>query len=226
MPLNEQKVQESIYAFLKETLDIFNLIKKYSILIEEKLPDHKAPVHAANELKSLVFHLYNTISFPEHVEINILEAKEHLCRAFYDLHCITISLFIEEIKDKISCYKITTVANAFPEYGSIIRPAIRNIQEQLRDIRTNRNTDTTLLNVDIDTFSEQVRTMARFDDIVESMKPVLNRYDEEKEEEERRREEKDKRKRHKDKIWDIAKIVIGAAIGAVITWLIKSNKSS
>jgi hypothetical protein len=98
MPLNEQKVQESIYTFLKETLDIFNLIKKYSILVEEKLPDHKAPVHAANELKSLVFHLYNTISFPEHVEINILEAKEHLCRAFYDLHCITISLFIEEIK--------------------------------------------------------------------------------------------------------------------------------
>lgn len=223
MPLNEQEVQGNIYAFLKETSNIFNLIKKYSILVEEKLPDHKAPVHAANELKSLVFHLYNAVSFPEHVKINILEAKEHLCRAFYDLHCITISLFIEEIKEKICSYKTTTIANAFPEYGSIIRPAIGNIQEQLRDIRINRNTDITLLNSDINTFSEQVRAMARFDDIVESMRPLLNKYDEEKAEEERRKDEKDKRKRNKDKMWDIVKIVIGAAVGAVITWLIKKN---
>lgn len=159
------------------------------------------------------------------MEINILEAKEHLCRAFYDLHCVTISIFIEEIRDKLITYKTTTVANAFPEYGSIIRPAIRSIQEQLREIRTNRNTDITLLNADINTFSEQIISMARFDDIVESMKPMLNRYDEEKGQEEKTKEEKDRKRRNKDRIWDIAKIVIGAAIGAVVAWLVKSNKS-
>lgn len=222
---NEEKAKESIYVFLKETSNIFDLLKKYSILIEEKLPEHKAPVHAANELKSLVFHLYNTVSFPEHVDINILEAKEHLCRAFYDLHNVAISIYIEGIKDTLNTYKTTTVANAFPEYGNTIRPEIRVIQEQLREIRTNRNTDITLLNSDINTFSEQVKALARFDDIVESMKPVMNKYDEEKKEEEDKKDAKERQKRNRDKIWDLVKILIGAAVGALIT-LFVTNKNS
>ncbi|MGI8952244.1 MAG: hypothetical protein ACR2FN_11765 [Chitinophagaceae bacterium] len=125
MAPDDKTAQESIYEFLKETSNIFNYVKKYSILIEELLPEHKAPIHPANELKSLVFHLYNSPILPNDVSINILEAKEHLCRAFYDLHNIIISSYIEKIKANISSYKRTTIANALSEYGSTIRPAIR-----------------------------------------------------------------------------------------------------
>jgi hypothetical protein len=222
---NEEKAKESIYVFLKETSGIFNRLKKYSILIEQKLPDHKAPVHPANELKSLVFHLYNTAEFNEHAEINILEAKEHLCRAFYDLHTIIISLYKEAIEEVIKSYKSTTVASAFPEYGSIIRPQIRIIQDQLREIRTNRNTDISLLNSDISKFDEQIRALEKFDDIVESMKMDMSKYDAEKKEETDEKERKEKEKRKKDKGWDLLKILIAAAVGALITFLVTSKYS-
>jgi len=207
MTTDEQIAQQEIFKFLRDTSHIFTHIKKYSILIEEILPAHKAPIHPANELKSLIFHLYNGALFPADVSTNILEAKEHLCRAFYDLHNIIISAYIEKITDNIKVYKRTTLANAFPEYGSTIRPAIRDIQAALREIRTNRNTDIALLNTDVNTLTEQVKAMARFDDIAESMQQEMNLYEAEQ-----------KRKNIGDKLWDVAKIVIGALIGAVITY--------
>jgi hypothetical protein len=177
MSPEESKAQEEIFKFLKETNPIYSMCKKYSILIEEILPKHKAPIHAANELKSLVFHLYNASKFPNDIDTNILEAKEHLCRAFYDLHSLIVSIYIEQIKVKLTAYKSMTVANSFPEYGNTIRPAIKDIQESLQILRSNRNTDIDIINSNISEFEQQVKTLARFDDIVESMKPQMNEYE-------------------------------------------------
>ena len=135
-----------------------------------------------------------------------------MCRAFYDLHNVVVSIYIEDIKNILKGYKIKTIANAFPDYGSTIRPAIRNIQEQLREIRATRNTDVTLLDDDINVFSEQVAAIARFDDIVESMKPELNQY-----------ETEEKRKNIKEKAWDVAKILLAASVGAAITFFITAK---
>ncbi|MEP6948310.1 MAG: hypothetical protein ABI863_03500 [Ginsengibacter sp.] len=214
MTNEEQIAQGEVFRFLGDTSHIFNYIKKYSILVEEILPAHKAPVHPANELKSLAFHLYNSALFPTDVSTNILEAKEHLCRAFYDLHNIIISAYIEKIRENLTFYKRTTLANSFPEYANTIRPAMRDIQADLREIRTNRNTDIALLNTDINTLTEQVTAMARFDDIVESMQQEMNLYEAEQ-----------KRKNIGDKLWDVAKILIGALVGAVITYFIISHNS-
>src|SRR5690348_8320222 len=105
MPSSEQiNPQDEIFKFLQETDSIYNLAKKYSILIEELIPAHKAPIHAANEIKSMVFHLYK-VAQSSNISDNILEAKEHLCRAFYDLYSILIAIYIEQIKNKISVYK-------------------------------------------------------------------------------------------------------------------------
>lgn len=177
MSAEELRSQEAIYQFLKDTNEIYNMCKKYSILIEEILPTHKAPIHAANELKALVFHLYNASQYPDNIDTNILEAKEHLCRAFYDLHSLIVSIYIQQISNKLALYKPATIANAFPQYGNTMRPAIKEIQEQLRELRTNRNTDIALINSSISDFEQQVRTLATFDDIVESMKPAMNRYE-------------------------------------------------
>jgi len=101
MNTNNQEAKEKLFDFLKETAEIFKQLKNYSILIEERLPENKAPIHAANELKSLVFHLYNIAENPENIDINLIEAKEHLCRAFYDLHGITVSVFASLIAESI-----------------------------------------------------------------------------------------------------------------------------
>ena len=207
MAENDQIAREEIFRFLKDTSDIFNHIKKYSILVEQILPEHKAPVHPANELKSLVFHLYNSAILPADVSTNILEAKEHLCRSFYDLHSIIIAAYVEKIKETVSVYKRATLANAFPHYADTIRPGMLDIQAALREIRTNRNTDIALLNTDLNTLTEQVKAMARFDDIVQSMQQEMNLY-----------EAEEKRKNIRDKLWDVAKILIGAVIGAIITY--------
>jgi hypothetical protein len=224
---NEEKAKESIYQFLKETSGIFNRVKNYAILIEQKLEGNKAPVHPANELKSLVFHLYNTAAINEHTDTNILEAKEHLCRAFYDLHTIIISIYKERIENVINSYKSTTVAAAFPEYGSVIRPQIRVIQDQLREIRISRNTDISLLNADIFKFDEQISVLEKFDDITEGMKTEMNKYDAEKkteaEEKEMKEKAKEEEKRRKDKKWDITKILITAAVTALITLFITNR---
>jgi len=226
---NEETAKESIYAFLKETAPIFNRLKKYSILIEQKLPDHKAPVHPANELKSLVFHLYNTAEFNEHTVTNIIEAKEHLCRAFYDLHTIIISIYKESIEETIKNYKSTTVATAFPEYGTIIRPQIRIILDELREIRTSRNTDISLINSDISKFDEQIKALEKFDDIVEATKIDMDKFDAEKKEEAEEKEKKENEKASikskKDKIWDLVKIIITAGISVAVT-LFVTNKNT
>ncbi len=169
--------KEEIFKFLTETNTIYNHCKKYSILIEELLPSHKAPIHAANELKSLVFHLYNAAQ-SKSINDNIVEAKEHLCRAFYDLHSLLVSIYIEQIKNKLSAYKDATIANIFPEYGNTIRPIIKDLQVNLQKLRSNRNTDIDMINENIDQFQEQISTLAKFDDVVESMKPAMNAYEE------------------------------------------------
>jgi hypothetical protein len=224
---NEEKAKESIYLFLKETSGIFNRVKNYAILIEQKLEGNKAPVHPANELKSLVFHLYNTAEVNEHTDTNILEAKEHLCRAFYDLHTIIISIYKERIEKVINDYKSSTVSAAFPEYGSVIRPQIRVIQDQLREIRISRNTDISLLNADITKFDEQISALEKFDDITEGMKTEMNKYDAERkaeaEEKELKEKAKEEEKRRKDKKWDIIKILITAAVTALVTIFITSR---
>jgi hypothetical protein len=201
MSLDEIKAQESIFRFLKDTNEIYNMCKKYSILIEELLPKHKAPIHAANELKALVFHLYNASKYPADLDTNIIEATEHLCRAFYDLHSLLISIYIQQIRNKLSVYQPTTIANSFQEYGNTIRPALREIQESLRDFRTNRNTDVAIINANISDFEQQVRNLARFDDIVESMKPIMNKYELEQ-----------KRKTISKIVWDIVKVIIIGAL--------------
>jgi hypothetical protein len=177
MSPDEANAQKEIFKFLQDTKSIYGMCKKYSILIEEILPKHKAPIHAANELKSLVFHLYNAAQFPDSIDINILEAKEHLCRAFYDLHSLIVSIYIEQIKVKLSAYKSGTIANSFPEYGNTIRPAIKDIQESLQILRSNRNTDVDIINSNINEFEQQVSSLARFDDIIESRRPAMNEFE-------------------------------------------------
>ncbi len=207
-------LKDKIFAFLKETNYIYAFCKNYSILIEELLPKHKAPIHAANELKSLVFHLYNAANIPKEVNTNLLEAKEHLCRAFYDLHCMVVSIYITQIKERLTPYKITTISNAYPEYHSVIKPAMRDIQDNLREMRTNRNTDIELLNNGIGIFESQVKSLARFDDITESALTDLNKYDDEQ-----------TASRFRNGIWDSLKIVLGAIIGATATYFIITRNS-
>ncbi|MES2328140.1 MAG: hypothetical protein V4539_00970 [Bacteroidota bacterium] len=214
------EVKERIYTFLAETSEIFSLLKKYTLLVEEKLPEHKAPIHAANELKSLVFHLYDAVNHPDHIDTNILEAKEHLCRAFYDMHNVTVSLYIESIKAAVDSYSSVTRSTVFPDYTSIIRPQIRIFQEQLREIRARRNTNIAQLAADVSAFSEQVRVLATFDDHVEDMKKDMDKFDEEKEAEKK----KERREAQMGKGWDIAKILLTAVISGVITYYITVAK--
>lgn len=205
MPNQEEAAQKLIFDFLKETSQIFGVVKKYSILIEELLPDNKAPIHAANELKSLVFHLYNSADHPEYVETNIIEAKEHLCRAFYDLHSMVISIYIKQISEKIKSHKLTTISEVCPEYSQIIRPSMRDIQENLREIRSNRNTDIALIQEGIKNFEDQTKALARYNDIIEGYFPDFAQYEEEK-----------RKEMQEERGWDLQKIIITALISIAI----------
>lgn len=209
MSPQEEKSRQLIHSFLKETSEIFYWVKSYSILIEQLLPDNKAPIHAANELKSLVFHLYNSVDYPEHVETNILEAKEHLCRAFYDLHSMVVSIYIKQIASKVRKFKLTTMAEVCPEYSQTIRPSMRDIQKNLREIRSSRNTDIALLQNGIKKFEEHVKALETYNDIIEEYTPDLLQY-----------EKEEKHNRRKDKMWDVIKILITAAITATATYFI------
>ncbi len=203
--MNRENAKEAVYLFLEETSAIFNLIKKYSILVEELLPEKKAPIHTANELKSLVFHLYNANGTPEEINTNILEAKEHLCRAFYDLHCMVISIYIKQAVDKVKQFRLTTVTSVCPEYHQTIKPQMRDIQENLREIRTHRNTDINYLQINLQKFEEHTKMLGKIDDIIESYYPEFNQY-----EEEQLGEKKAERN------WDIKKIIIGIAVSVAL----------
>jgi len=168
--------QQKIFTFLTETNEIYNLVKRYSILIEEILPKNKAPLHPANELKSLVFHLYKIAESPIDVDENITEAKEHLCRAFYDSHTLLFSIYIKRITSLLLPYKENIVDKAFPDYRNIIRPAIRELQDSLYNLRSNRNTDITIINTNLKEYQLQIATLAKFEEIIERTRPVINKF--------------------------------------------------
>ncbi len=169
--------QEKIYNFLVETSEVFSYVKKYSILIEERLPKKSAPIHAANELKSLTFHLYYAATKPEPCETDLLEAKEHLCRAFYDLHNIAVSTYVHSFKESLKKFNPTTVLTIFPEYSKVINPAIWDIKAKVADIRAERNTNDKYLSKDVETFNQHITLLTNFDNIIESMLPDLIQYE-------------------------------------------------
>src|SRR5258706_211467 len=73
--------REQIFTFLQDTDGIYALCRKYSILIEELIPTHKAPLHAANELKSLVFHLYKAANTTD-INDDIVESMKPALNVF------------------------------------------------------------------------------------------------------------------------------------------------
>jgi hypothetical protein len=209
MSPQEEIAKQQISVFLKETSEIFYWIKNYSVLVEQLLPENKAPIHAANELKSVIFHLYNSINLPDHVHANIDEAKAHLCRAFYDLHSMVVSIYIKQITEKVSQFKQTTIAQICPEYSQTIRPSMRSIQTNLREIRSNRNTDMALLQSGIKLFEEHAKALASYGDIIEESTPHFLKY-----------EKEEKNRRRKDKKWDVIKILITAIVTATLTYFV------
>lgn len=223
MSPEEEKSKQEIYAFLRETSEIFYWVKNYSVLVEQLLPENKAPIHAANELKSVMFHLYNSVSFPNHITTNIDEAKAHLCRAFYDLHSMVVSIYIKQVTEKVRQFKQTTIAQVCPEYSTTIRPSMRSIQSNLREIRSNRNTDMELLQSGISLFEEHAKALASYSDIIDEYTPDFIQY-----------ESEIKKKGILTQVWEIAKIIIAGLVGAAITYYatkdintpVKANKSS
>lgn len=173
----EENAQQYIYAFLKETSEIFYWVSRYSNLIKQLLPGNQIPAYVANELEWLIFRLYNAVDYPEHVKANILEAKERLCRVFYDLHSMVISIYIKQVTAKVRRFKLTTIAEICPEYSQAIRPSMRNIQKNLREIRSNRNAGIPLSQAGIKKFEEHVKALEAYSVIMDEYTPDFLQYE-------------------------------------------------
>jgi hypothetical protein len=208
----DELAKDRVYCFLKETTEPFYCVKRYLILAEEFFPGNKALVEAAGEVKSLLFNLYDIATFPEQAASNIQEAKEHLSRAFYDTHIMIVTASCDNIRAKVKQFKSSTIESAFSEYGSTIRPGIRDAQMKIREIESNRSSNIMIIHKDLSTFVDHVKQLTEFNKFVEEMIPELHRY------------EVEKRNQYlREKTWDICKILLAALIGGTVTWLIAKN---
>lgn len=205
----DELAKDRVYSFLKETSEPFYYVRNYLMLIEEIIPDYRLPHKTSIEVKNLLFNLYDIIAYPEQAAINIQKAKELLIKTFYELHNTIVTASCDRIRSKVKQFKSSTIANAFSEYGSIIRPTIRDAQMQIIELESNQNSDITILQEDLYSYFNQVKLLNKFDSVVEDMIPELHRY------------EAEKRNQHfREKTWDLCKIILAALIGGTVTWLI------
>lgn len=210
---DQNEIKELIYEYLKTTYPIYDRVKYYSILFEKLHPEQKAPIHGANELKGIMFHFYQAVNEPEHLKANLHEAKEHLCRAFYDLHGMVVGLYITIITNKVQQFKIDTISTVAPEYLQTIKPSLREIQKNLIEIKSKRNTDTVYLNDNLPRFQEQINDLENYLNIIDEETPNFIKYEKDAEEE-------DTRKKKSDRLWDVVKIFVTFIITAAATYFI------
>ncbi|MBO9572979.1 MAG: hypothetical protein J7497_12355 [Chitinophagaceae bacterium] len=93
------------------------------------------------------------------------------------------------------------------------------ILQTVAEIRSNRNTNIEILNSKIPVLEQQLFALENFQDIIESTRSDLDRYDREKENEKYISETKDQLKKKREKQWDVIKLVLAAIIGGLISFI-------
>ena len=142
------------------------IVKEVFIEGEETDPELKTNLQPLNEFRALLDHTMRMLAemlkqnegSPEEAEIRFAaqyeKAKNHLCRAFYDICDLTSINYRNMIVQLLEPYSNDVIQAVIPEYYSRIRPRIDEINQEIAGFRSRKGTD----DAELDRF-DQYHTM-------------------------------------------------------------------
>ena len=121
-----------------ELTTLYSEIKRI-IIIAENLNDRQAVnLTSINELRNSFDHLMRIIEYPDKLESEFSEAREHLYRAGFDtLELLAINQG-EKISNLVENYSADILSLVFPKYYIEIHPKLIEIKADLADARSHK----------------------------------------------------------------------------------------
>src|SRR5688572_11625691 len=129
---------------LNELKELYVEVKEVIILAENFDDAHEVYLSPLNELRNSFDHIMRCLIYPDKLDNEFDEAKEHLYRAGYDAYEVLAINVADAIIKKVEKYNAEVISTVFPTYYTDIRPQLIDIQVDLGDARAHKrlNPDT------------------------------------------------------------------------------------
>jgi hypothetical protein len=175
-------------------------------------------------LRSALDHIFKAISViseTEDCDYELKEAKEHMARAGYDALELLAGSLGTNIIHKLTPYNTQTLTQVFPDYFTLIKPKITEIQQSIAEKRMERKTD---IDKSFCAYFDEIKELVEIDKSVNKMIPSLQEYSDRQAMEEQNQQMEEQKKSKKERLWQYG---IGSAIGfvsaaliALLTWFL------
>lgn len=135
---------QNFFDKLNDIKDLYVEVKEAIILAENFDGDHDVYLSPLNELRNTLDHIMRCLIYPDKLDDEFNEAKEHLYRAGYDAYEVLAINVGSAIVKSIEKYDAEIITAIFPTYYTEVKPALLDVKEELADTRAHKklNPDT------------------------------------------------------------------------------------
>lgn len=135
---------EKFIEKLTEIKDLYAEVKEVIILAENFDPSSDVYLSPLTELRNTLDHIMRSFSYPEKLDSEFDEAKEHLYRAGYDAYEVLAINVCHRIVKCVEQYSTKTISEVFPTYYKDVKQTIIKLKVEMADERAHKrlNPDT------------------------------------------------------------------------------------
>jgi hypothetical protein len=129
---------EKFVEKIAEIKDLYAEVKEVIILAENFDPSSDVYLSPLTELRNTLDHIMRSFIYPNKLEAEFDEAKEHLYRAGYDAYEVLSINISNAIVKRIEKYSTRVITTVFPAYYTDVKQSIISIQVDLAEIRAHK----------------------------------------------------------------------------------------
>lgn len=168
--------KSSFYESLEKLYDLYDKVRYAIILVENFGKERKMYIAPINQLRSTLDHIFKAVKCAENKEesaYELKEAKEHLDRAGYDALELLAAYLGMDIVEKVAQYDNETLMAVFPDYFTIIKPQITDIQNKVAILRSEKKINS---EISFSAYFDQVSELIEMNKHVDVMIPSLEEF--------------------------------------------------
>jgi hypothetical protein len=202
-------------AFEKELKPLFDLyleVKAIIAIAEEIDPYGKTYAGPLNEMRNVLDHIMRAFQYPDRVQHEYHEAKEHLYRAGYDAWAMLCMHLGQKIEEDLSSFSIPVITAVIPTYYTDYKPKLIQVKADLADIRVHKRIDPDVQEKSFGEYLPVVKGLFEMSKHVSSVVPDLQK--------EHSRLAADRVGRKWGRALQIAGPIVGALVAFSLVWFL------
>lgn len=228
MPIEiEVKDKNNILEQIRNITELYIVVKETIIFFEETNPEQKSDIQPINELRNAFDHFMRVsaawleIKIPnendkftttEYMQLHLDKCFSHVYRAGYDTADFLALTIKDQITNVLEKYSPEDIKSAIPEYYSIIKPAIIEINSAIADFRSKKDV-ANLKPSHLINYIAEIKTLVNHYKTVTKAIPSLSEL-----------KEKRTKEKNKNELYDWTKRIIIGLIILVFGIIIGANK--